>query len=155
MDEAITHFKVPVEREDRDACLGPDGSVTHVARVLRMISGRWKLPILFRLFAEPSIRTSQFLRDIPDISQKMLTQHLRELEATRVGLLDRLPVSLSARLDRACVESSLPESVIAALLGVTAAELWDIRNRGLIPPGALPRVRAFADLAAETTGEQQ
>jgi hypothetical protein len=60
MDEAITHFKVPVEREERDACLGPDGSVTHVARVLRMISGRWKLPILFRLFAEPSIRTSQF-----------------------------------------------------------------------------------------------
>jgi DNA-binding HxlR family transcriptional regulator len=45
-----------------------------------MISGRWKLPILFRLFAKPSIRTSHFLRDIPDISQKMLTQHLRELE---------------------------------------------------------------------------
>jgi DNA-binding HxlR family transcriptional regulator len=87
MDEAITHFKVPVEREERDACLGPDGSVTHVARVLRMISGRWKLPILFRLFAEPSIRTSQFLRDIPDISQKMLTQHLRELETD--GLVAR------------------------------------------------------------------
>nr|WP_276512298.1 helix-turn-helix domain-containing protein [Longimicrobium terrae] len=45
-----------------------------------MISGRWKLPILFRLFAEPSMRSSQFLRDIPDISQKMLTQQLRALE---------------------------------------------------------------------------
>jgi DNA-binding HxlR family transcriptional regulator len=45
-----------------------------------MITGRWKLPILFRLFAEPSMRASQFMRDIPDISQKMLTQHLRELE---------------------------------------------------------------------------
>lgn len=87
MDDAITHFKVPVKREERDVCLGPDGSVAHVSRVLRMISGRWKLPILFRLFAEPSIRTSQFLRDIPDISQKMLTQHLRELEAD--GLLVR------------------------------------------------------------------
>ena len=87
MDEAITHFKVPVKREERDVCLGPDGSVAHVARVLRMISGRWKLPILFRLFAEPSIRTSQFLRDIPDISQKMLTQHLRELETD--GLVAR------------------------------------------------------------------
>ena len=81
MDEAITHFKVPVDPEERSVCLGPDGSVAHVTRVLRMISGRWKLPILFRLFAEPSMRTSQFLRDIPDISQKMLTQHLRELEA--------------------------------------------------------------------------
>jgi DNA-binding HxlR family transcriptional regulator len=80
MNETITHFKVPVEYEDREVCLGPDGSVAHVTRVLRMISGRWKLPILFRLFAEPSMRTSQFLRDIPAISQKMLTQHLRELE---------------------------------------------------------------------------
>ncbi|OED00964.1 helix-turn-helix domain-containing protein [Rhizobium sp. YK2] len=80
MNEAITHFKVPVEREPREACLGPDGSVAHVTRILRMITGRWKLPILFRLFAEPSMRASQFMRDIPDISQKMLTQHLRELE---------------------------------------------------------------------------
>jgi len=80
MNEAITHLKVPIEREERDVCLGPDGSVAHVTRVLRMISGRWKLPILFRLFAEPSMRTSQLLRDIPNISQKMLTQHLKELE---------------------------------------------------------------------------
>jgi DNA-binding HxlR family transcriptional regulator len=80
MNEAITHLKVPIEHDERDVCLGPDGSVAHVTRVLRMVSGRWKLPILFRLFAEPSMRTSQFLRDIPGISQKMLTQHLRELE---------------------------------------------------------------------------
>jgi DNA-binding HxlR family transcriptional regulator len=80
MNDAITHLKVPVEREERDVCLGADGSVAHVVRVLRMISGRWKLPILFRLFAEPSMRASQFMRDIPGISQKMLTQHLRELE---------------------------------------------------------------------------
>jgi DNA-binding HxlR family transcriptional regulator len=69
-----------MDRGERHACLGPDGSVAHVTRVLRMISGRWKLPILFRLFAAPSMRTSQLMRDIPDISQKMLTQHLRELE---------------------------------------------------------------------------
>jgi DNA-binding HxlR family transcriptional regulator len=79
MNKAITHFKVPVDPGQRGACLGPDGSVAHVTRVLRMIGGRWKLPILFRLFAEPSMRTSQLLRDIPGISQKMLTQHLREL----------------------------------------------------------------------------
>jgi DNA-binding HxlR family transcriptional regulator len=33
------------------------------------------------------MRTSQFLRDIPGISQKMLTQHLRELE--KDGLVSR------------------------------------------------------------------
>ncbi|MGE8585787.1 MAG: winged helix-turn-helix transcriptional regulator [Agrobacterium tumefaciens] len=85
MKQAITHFKVPVE--DRATCLGADGSVSHVSRVLRMITGRWKLPILFRLFAKPSLRASQFMRDIPGISQKMLTQHLRELEND--GLISR------------------------------------------------------------------
>jgi DNA-binding HxlR family transcriptional regulator len=87
MNETITHLKVPMEYEERSLCLGPEGSVAHVTRVLRMIGGRWKLPILFRLFAEPSMRTSQLLRDMPSISQKMLTQHLRELE--RDGLVAR------------------------------------------------------------------
>lgn len=87
MRQAITHLKVPMDDAQRDACLGVDGSIAHVSRVLRMISGRWKLPILFRLFAEPTWRSSQLLDDIPAISQKMLTQHLRELEAD--GLVER------------------------------------------------------------------
>jgi DNA-binding HxlR family transcriptional regulator len=53
-----------------------------------MISGRWKLPILFRLVAEPSLRTLQMKRDMPGVSQKMLTQHLRELESDR--LIERI-----------------------------------------------------------------
>jgi hypothetical protein len=55
-----------------------------------------------------------------------------------------MPATLRARFDRACARSPLPETVIAALVGVTGDEIWDIRNRGVIPPGALPRVRAFA-----------
>ncbi|MBB3308364.1 DNA-binding HxlR family transcriptional regulator [Rhizobium sp. BK196] len=87
MLDTITHLKVPVGQEDRSVCLGPDGSVAHVTRVLKMISGRWKLPILFRLFAAPSVRALQLKRDMPGISQKMLTQHLRELEQD--GLIER------------------------------------------------------------------
>lgn len=81
-----------------------------------------------------------------------LMQHLQALEKTRGALIERMPMSLGARFDRACAESSLPEPVIAALLGVTTTEMWDIRNRGVIPPGALPRVRAFADTSDETDG---
>ena len=87
MDETSTHLYVPTAPE-RDVCLGPEGSVAHVARVIRMIQGRWKLPILFRLYADPSIRTLQLKRDLPGISQKMLTQHLRELADD--GLIDRI-----------------------------------------------------------------
>jgi len=92
MDQNSTHFYVPtatpVTQEERGICLGPDGSVAHVTRVIRMIQGRWKLPILFRLYADPSMRTLQLKRDLPGISQKMLTQHLRELAED--GLVERI-----------------------------------------------------------------
>jgi DNA-binding HxlR family transcriptional regulator len=86
--EATTHLKVPMEGEDRAVCLGPDGAVAHVTRTMRMIRGRWKLPILFLLYADPSMRTSQLRRDLPVVSQKMLTRHLRELEEDH--LIDRV-----------------------------------------------------------------
>jgi len=79
-----------------------------------------------------------------------LMEHLHALESTRRALLKRMPTSLSARFDRACSQSSLPETVIAALVGVGNDDVWDIRNRGVIPPGALSRVRAFVD-AVEAT----
>lgn len=55
---------------------------------MRLIQGRWKLPILFRLYADPALRTLQLKRDMPGISQKMLTQHLRELADD--GLIERI-----------------------------------------------------------------
>ncbi|WP_059014422.1 helix-turn-helix domain-containing protein [Mycobacterium sp. M26] len=76
-------------------------------------------------------------------SADRLMTHLKALETIRTGLLERMPAAIATRFDQACARSGLPESVIAALLGVTAEQLWDIRNRGVIPPGALPRVRAF------------
>jgi hypothetical protein len=82
-----------------------------------------------------------------------LMEHLQALEATRTALLERMPTSLSARFDRACVRSSLPETIIAALVGVGTDEMWDIRNRGVIPPGALPRIRVFAEALESTSRE--
>ncbi|CAJ1492979.1 helix-turn-helix domain-containing protein [[Mycobacterium] kokjensenii] len=80
-----------------------------------------------------------------------LMSHLRALEAIRSDLLQRMPDSLAARFDHACTRSALPEPVIAALLGISAEDLWDIRNTGVIPPGALARIRAFADAPADPT----
>ena len=88
MDETSTHFYVPVSRDQRERCLGPEGSAWHVGRVIKMIQSRWKLPILFRLYADPSIRTLQLKRDLPGVSQKMLTAHLREM--ARDGLIERV-----------------------------------------------------------------
>jgi len=82
-----------------------------------------------------------------------LMEHLRALEATRAALLKRMPTSLSARFDRACAQAALPETIIAALVGVEVEEMWDIRNRGVIAPGALPRLRAFTE-AVESGGKE-
>ena len=78
-------------------------------------------------------------------SATVLMTQLRELEAIRTGLLARMPAGIGARFDAACARSGLPEAVVAGLLGVSAEEVWDIRNRGVVAPGVLPRVRAFVE----------
>jgi transcriptional regulator with XRE-family HTH domain len=72
-----------------------------------------------------------------------LMAYLKELESVRASLLARLPASTSAQFELACARSGLPEVVIAALLGLTVDEMWEVRNYGTVPPDALPRVRAF------------
>jgi DNA-binding HxlR family transcriptional regulator len=58
-----------------------------VETAFRMLEGRWKMVIIFRLFAEPVLRFSELERAIPGVSQKMLIQQLRELE--RDGIVQR------------------------------------------------------------------
>ena len=53
-----------------------------------MLGGRWKLVILFRLFGGNVRRFSELDRAIPDISQKMLAQQLRQME--RDGMVRRI-----------------------------------------------------------------
>jgi len=53
---------------------------------LDQIGGTWKMPILWRL-QNRVMRYSELHRDIPHISQKMLTTQLRELEED--GFLQR------------------------------------------------------------------
>lgn len=55
-----------------------------VERALKVIEGRWKLIILFHLFGGKVLRFSDLERAIPGVSQKMLTQQLRQLESDGV-----------------------------------------------------------------------
>lgn len=47
---------------------------------LDTIVGKWKPVILYNLLEEKPLRFNELRRRIPDITQRMLTMHLRELE---------------------------------------------------------------------------
>ncbi|WP_257386479.1 winged helix-turn-helix transcriptional regulator [Tahibacter caeni] len=65
----------------------PESAAEGVETALRLLEGRWKLVILFHLFGGKVQRYSDLERLIPGVSQKMLAQQLRQLEAD--GLIER------------------------------------------------------------------
>lgn len=75
------------ETEEPAICMHRQLCASRLEDVLRRIDGRWKMPILAFLSGEESMRFSDLERAIPRASQKMLTQHLRELE--RDGIVAR------------------------------------------------------------------
>jgi len=59
----------------------PSTAAADALEAIKLLEGRWKLLILFHLFDGKVQRYSDFEKLIPDISQKMLAQQLRKLEA--------------------------------------------------------------------------
>lgn len=59
----------------------PATAAAETLKAIKLLDGRWKLNILFHLFDGKVQRYSDFEKLIPDISQKMLAQQLRNLEA--------------------------------------------------------------------------
>jgi len=76
-----THGKVSDLPESNRPEYTPDSAAKGIEQALKYIDGRWKLLILFHLFGGRVERFSDLERAIPGISQKMLAQQLRRLEA--------------------------------------------------------------------------
>ena len=83
-------------RTDKKVGYSPTGNLADVTpqmaadgleTALHMLEGRWKMVIIFHLFARGILRFSELEKAIPDVSQKMLIQQLRELE--RDGIVTR------------------------------------------------------------------
>ncbi|MET8763558.1 helix-turn-helix domain-containing protein [Lentzea sp. NPDC004782] len=66
--------------------------VDHVQAGLRVLEGRWKLAIVHQLFLHTSLRFSELEKLIPAVTQKMLIQQLRALEADGVVARTAHPV---------------------------------------------------------------
>lgn len=85
---ARTHQKVRNAPPGEDTRPAPEvEAADRVEQALRLLEGRWKLELLFRLFGGKVRRFSELERTIPGISQKMLNQQLRQMESD--GLVKR------------------------------------------------------------------
>jgi DNA-binding HxlR family transcriptional regulator len=76
-----TDKKVRYLPKGKDQELTPTSAARGVEDALKILEGRWKLVILFHLFGGKVLRFSELERAIPAISQKMLIQQLRQMEA--------------------------------------------------------------------------
>ena len=82
-----THKKVGYSPTGKLEDVTPDMAARGVEGAFRILEGRWKMIIIFHLFARGILRFSELEKAIPGVSQKMLIQQLRELE--RDGIVSR------------------------------------------------------------------
>ena len=85
---ASTHKKVSDQQKSQRPIYTADTAAQGVENALKCLEGRWKMIILFHLFDKGTLRFSELERAIPSVTQKMLIQQLRDLEAN--GIVARI-----------------------------------------------------------------
>jgi DNA-binding HxlR family transcriptional regulator len=92
-----------------------------VSLVLEKIGGRWKPLILWNL-RNGKLRYSELKKAIPPITEKMLIQHLKQLES------DKLVLRNVVEIMPPHVEYSLTDSGAELLPALNVLADWGIRN---------------------------
>ena len=72
---------MPKDRNNKVSC---DHYRCDIELTLEIIGGKWKALILWELHKQSTIRFNEFRRLIPEITQKMLTQQLKDLESNLI-----------------------------------------------------------------------
>ena len=85
---------------------------------MEIISGKWKVLILWELRSQHR-RFGELRRGIPGVSDKVLVQHLRELEADRIVRRE-----VSADLNNLRVEYSLTAMGVALFEALKPLGAW-------------------------------
>lgn len=81
------------EERTHEKCMG---MILPVADAIQILSGKWKLPILISL-SFGNKRFSEIAKDIPKITDRMLSKELRELEMNQLikrTVYDTVPVTV-------------------------------------------------------------
>jgi len=64
-----------------------DAAVCPISYTLSIVGGKWKWVLMWILFTNGTQRYGEIRKSLPNISHKILIQHLKELEAN--GLISR------------------------------------------------------------------
>ena len=131
-----TDKKVQYTPKSKHVDLTLQAAAQSVQNVIRVLEGRWKLIILFQLFGSNIRRFSELERAIPGISQKMLIQQLRQLEAD--GVITRIVhTEVPPRVDYRLTEwGQTLCPVLDKLLTWAQSAPEEVRTR-LIDPGTV------------------
>ena len=123
--------------------VGFNAAACPVRNVLDRVGDKWTMLVLVALAAQPH-RFSELHRAIPDISKRMLTQTLRELE--RDGLVDRqvFPTKPPS------VQYSLSPLGLSVLKPLAALVGWAEDHYA-----AIREARARFDVSAQTPDEER
>ena len=105
-----------------------------VRTALRVLGGKWKLLIISYLLPQAR-RYGELRRLLPEISEKMLVQELRGLEADGLATRTVLPGATPGVAYALTARGRRVRPVFEALLGWGVAYLKD-ENGGPLPPGA-------------------
>ncbi len=108
----------------------------NVELTLHVIGGKWKPIIIYRLGNDGTLRFSAIKRSIPNITQKMLTQQLRELEAD--GVIHRkVYAQVPPKVEYSLTETG--ESVMPVIESLCRwgkeYEAWAARQKGWTKAG--------------------
>jgi DNA-binding HxlR family transcriptional regulator len=92
----------PAKKITRENCTATD--VRAIKDVMEIFSGKWKLPILLALSYGVK-RFRQIARDVPDITDRMLSKELKDLEANLLierKVIDSFPPTVEYSITEHC-----------------------------------------------------
>ena len=95
-----------------------------IRNIVARFSGKWSLLILCVLAENPATRFSEISRAIPDISPKVLTETLKNLEADRL-IARRVYAEIPPRVEYSLTDTG--RSLIPLIENLVA---WAIENYG-------------------------
>ena len=114
-----------------------------VEATLQLIDGKWKGVVLYHLFESGVLRFNEIRRLLPNVTQRMLTNQLRELEAD--GFIARMVFpEVPPKVEYSLTERGRTLQPIIMALKAWGDTHCDLGSKGGQQTGAAPSDPAYA-----------